>query len=92
MLLAAEKETAEPAGSEAAKFRLWVKSKGLQLAPTQEHTISIIFAALGCNKAAQYVNFESDSSSRKMLFVTGEYFIGKYRLWFKCIGLQLVPT
>ena len=34
-LLSAEKETAEPAGSEAAKFRLWVKSKGLQLAPTQ---------------------------------------------------------
>ena len=24
----------EPSGSEAAKFRLWVKSKGLQLAPS----------------------------------------------------------
>ena len=26
----------EPAGSEGAKFRLWVKSKGLQLAPPEE--------------------------------------------------------
>ena len=32
----------EPAGSEAAKFRLWVKSKGLQLGPPQglPHTLN----------------------------------------------------
>ena len=39
LLKCGEKESAgsEPAGSEAAKFRLWVKSKGLQLAmPSKE--------------------------------------------------------
>jgi hypothetical protein len=38
LLKCAEKEAgSEPAGSEAAKFRLWVKSKGLQLAqPSKE--------------------------------------------------------
>jgi len=40
LLKSNEKELgAEPAGSEGAKFRLWVKSKGLQLAPPDRRDI-----------------------------------------------------
>lgn len=43
----------EPAGSEAAKFRLWVKSKGLQLGKDVEGEEPALFIPTGTDKVGK---------------------------------------